>query len=170
MGQTLSKHQRLDEYTDTEKTINTMDDDIFQIDPNYYYYFKFYTTLCVDPTNILPKNIKLVLDNSSLQIKKRKKVYLHIPYEQISRWIAIHDDKWGFAVTDACKIPRTDNFFIFKTHQSLDISKTILSLTTYLARQKYGKNYGNTYSDSEYESESESESECESDSENKIVE
>ena len=120
---------------------NPYDEITLFIKPNKYYYFKFHVKVVHDPLNILPKKIKIVLDNTSLQLKKKKKIYCYIPYTEIQAWKADPcTNTWIFLLHDSCNLIRNstdtkDTLFVFKTKQHLKISQTIHSFTQHLANE-----------------------------------
>jgi len=113
------------------------------ITPNKYYYFKYHVKVIHDSLNFLPKKLKIVLDNNSLQLKKKKKVYLHIPYPEIAGWYLYENQKyWAFSLHDSCPLTNVSGYdnkmFVFKTRYKFefrDLDITIYSLTLYLAHE-----------------------------------
>lgn len=124
----------------TTKTIKDDNTGIFDIIDNKFYYKKFYVTVDRDPTYLLPTKCKIILNNHALQIKKKKTVYLHIPYEEISSWNTEYSCYWAFKINHDS--PLYENIgnklfrFYMDSYQASKLSKWILSFTLHLLNKR----------------------------------
>ena len=144
MGNTLSNNKLITN-TKSDKWSNVYDNPFDNcclfISPNKYYYYKFHVKVLKDPLNKLPKNIKIVLDNNSLQLKKNRKVYCYIPYTEIKGWRTDETlNIWSFILVDSSSLVlnkncELDKVFMFRTKQYIRISQLILSFTTHISTQ-----------------------------------